>query len=245
MFKRDENGLVDGLEYKYDDQGLIDWRAMLDDKWLYPNPSSVEKGICKRNTPVSKLQDKDLCIMLGGLKELAQWRGFTSVQYAVVSASPEYVAMTCQIGWIKNFETNDISEKERSFSYRDPILFSSVADAHFRNTRSFAKNFLAAIAENRAFSRAVRNFLRINIVSDIELGEVKDQETYTEESQSCIEVDKTETLKKLMEQKNVPFEQVKDKLIKAKFKNADKITCVEEISPVWQVEIIKKLKAKK
>ena len=54
MFERDEKGLVKGLEYKYDEQGLIDWRAMLDDKWLYPNPSSVEKGICKRNTPVSQ-----------------------------------------------------------------------------------------------------------------------------------------------------------------------------------------------
>jgi len=235
MFKRNANGLVDGLEYKYDDQGLIDWRAMLDDKWLYPNPSSVERGICKRNTPVSELQDKDLCIMLGGLKELAQWRGFANVFYTVVTANLDYVAMSCQIDWIPNFETSDNKN----------IAFSSVADAHIGNTKSFAKNFLAAIAENRAFSRAVRSFLRINIVSDIELGEVKGQETYTEESQSCIEVDKTETLKKLMEQKNVSFEQVKDKLIKAKFKNADKITCVEEISPVWQVEIIKKLKAKK
>ena len=243
MFERDEKGLVKGLEYKYDEQGLIDWRAMLDDKWLYPNPSSVEKGICKRNTPVSELKDKDLCIMLGGLKELAQWRGFTSVQYAVVSASPEYVAMTCQIGWVKNFETNDISEKERSFSYRDPILFSSVADAHLGNTRSFAKNFLAAIAENRAFSRAVRNFLRINIVSDIELGEVKDQETYTEE-QSTIEIDKIQVLKKLMEQKNVSFEDIKEKLGKAGYKEAANLESVEQISPVWLIEVIKKLKKK-
>jgi|TARA_R110000744_G_scaffold91125_7_gene176959 DNA-binding transcriptional MerR regulator len=243
MFERDKKGLVKGLEYKYDEQGLIDWRAMLDDKWLYANPSSVEKGVCKRNTPASELKDKDLCIMLGGLKELAQWRGFTSVRYDVVNASPEYVAMACEISWIKNFETNNILEKESPSSHRESILFSSVADAHFGNTRSFAKNFLAAIAENRAFSRAVRNFLRINIVSDIELGEVKGQETYTEE-QSTIEIDKIQVLKKLMEQKGVSFEDIKEKLGKAGYKESKNLETVEQISPVWLIEVIKKLKKK-
>jgi DNA-binding transcriptional MerR regulator len=216
---------------------------MLDDKWLYANPSSVEKGVCKRNTPASELKDKDLCIMLGGLKELAQWRGFTSVRYDVVNASPEYVAMACEISWIKNFETNNILEKESPSSHRESILFSSVADAHFGNTRSFAKNFLAAIAENRAFSRAVRNFLRINIVSDIELGEVKGQETYTEE-QSTIEIDKIQVLKKLMEQKGVSFEDIKEKLGKAGYKESKNLETVEQISPVWLIEVIKKLKKK-
>ena len=216
MFERDKKGLVKGLEYKYDEQGLIDWRAMLDDKWLYANPSSVEKGVCKRNTPASELKDKDLCIMLGGLKELAQWRGFTSVRYDVVNASPEYVAMACEISWIKNFETNNILEKESPSSHIESILFSSVADAHFGNTRSFAKNFLAAIAENRAFSRAVRNFLRINIVSDIELGEVK----------------------------GVSFEDIKEKLGKAGYKESKNLETVEQISPVWLIEVIKKLKKK-
>jgi DNA-binding transcriptional MerR regulator len=243
MFERDKKGLVKGLEYKYDEQGLIDWRAMLDDKWLYANPSSVEKGVCKRNTPASELKDKDLCIMLGGLKELAQWRGFTSVRYDVVNASPEYVAMACEISWIKNFETNNILEKESPSSHIESILFSSVADAHFGNTRSFAKNFLAAIAENRAFSRAVRNFLRINIVSDIELGEVKGQETYTEE-QSTIEIDKIQVLKKLMEQKGVSFEDIKEKLGKAGYKESKNLETVEQISPVWLIEVIKKLKKK-
>lgn len=243
MFERDKKGLVKGLEYKYDEQGLIDWRAMLDDKWLYANPSSVEKGVCKRNTPASELKDKDLCIMLGGLKELAQWRGFTSVRYDVVNASPEYVAMACEISWIKNFETNNVLEKESPSSHRESILFSSVADAHFGNTRSFAKNFLAAIAENRAFSRAVRNFLRINIVSDIELGEVKGQETYTEE-QSTIEIDKIQVLKKLMEQKGVSFEDIKEKLGKAGYKESKNLETVEQISPVWLIEVIKKLKKK-
>lgn len=233
MFKRNSDGLVEGLEYKFDEQGLIDWRAMLDDKWLYPNPSSVDKGICKRNTDVKELEDKDLCIKLGGLKELAQWRGFANVNYTVVNANPEYVAMSCEIDWIPNFETSD----------NNNVRFAAVADAHFGNTKSFAKNFLAAIAENRAFSRAVRSFLRINIVSDIELGEVKGQETYTEE-QSTIEVNKTDILKKLMLQKNVSFEEIKEKLEKAGYKNIDKVQSVEDITPVWLIEIIKKLKKK-
>ena len=38
--KRDEDGLISdsSVSYVFDDNGFIDWRKMLDDKWLYPNP---------------------------------------------------------------------------------------------------------------------------------------------------------------------------------------------------------------
>ena len=35
--ERDENGLVKNLEYKFTEDGAIDWRAMVPLKYLYVN----------------------------------------------------------------------------------------------------------------------------------------------------------------------------------------------------------------
>ena len=51
-----------------------------------------------------------------------------------------------------------------------PVSFSAIGDASLSNTFDFAQNYLAAIAENRAFVRCVRNFLKINIVAKDEIG---------------------------------------------------------------------------
>ena len=107
-------------------------------------------------TDVSKLKDHELIILLGGIKELAQIRGYTDVSYEVVSPSPEYVIATCKITWTPNYETEG---KEVSFL---PGMLP-------HNTNEFGQIFLAACAENRAFVRCVRNFLRINVVSKEEL----------------------------------------------------------------------------
>ena len=44
-----------------------------------------------------------------------------------------------------------------------------MANATFNNTSSFATKFLETIACNRAFVRAVRNFLNVHIVGDDEI----------------------------------------------------------------------------
>ena len=76
----------------------------------------------------------------------------TNVRYEVTSPSPAYVVATCSIDWIPNYETEDRA-----------VTFSAIGDASPHNTQSFAKFFLGPIAENRAFVRCVRNFLKINI----------------------------------------------------------------------------------
>ena len=84
--QRNDRGLLEGVEYIFNEKGLIDWRKMLDNKWLYPNPS--------KNLPtqdVTKLKDYDLCILLGGIKELAQVRGYTNVEYDISCPSSDYV----------------------------------------------------------------------------------------------------------------------------------------------------------
>ena len=144
---RDSSGLITKpkIEYAFTDEGLIDWRKLVNDKWLVPNRQRTDE------TDTSKLEDKDLLILLGGIKELAQIRGYSSVEYDIRSPSLDYVVATCKITWIPNFETEDRE-----------ITFSAIGDASPHNTQSFAKHFLGPIAENRSFVRCVRNFLKIN-----------------------------------------------------------------------------------
>ena len=91
--KRNEHGLIvnDSIEYVFDENGFVDWRKMIKQEHLVPNKQKTT------DTDVSKLEDKDLIILLGGIKELAQIRGYTKVSYVVVSPSPEYVVTTCSI----------------------------------------------------------------------------------------------------------------------------------------------------
>ena len=136
--KRDENGLLTTppVAYVFNEDGSVNWRKMVKTDYL------VE-------TDVSNLEDRDLLILLGGIKELAQIRGFTNVSYNVYKATPDYFSTSCTIEWVPNYETDN-----------KVVSFSALADAHQDNTYSFASNFLAATAEKRAFVRCVRNFLK-------------------------------------------------------------------------------------
>ncbi len=223
---RDSQGLLKGVDYKFTDQGLIDWRKMLSDKWLYPNPS---KNLSTQD--VSKLKDTDLCILLGGIKELAQIRGYTNVKYDVTCPSPDYVIANCTITWVANFETE---EKE--------VTFSSLGDASPNNTDNFARQYLAPIAENRAFVRCVRNFLRISIVAQDELAKrFKDGNFQVSTPQQAEVASPTALLEKLMKEKGVDFERVKGRLVRQKYKGADKIGSVKEIPALKIFELIEDL----
>jgi len=211
---RDSQGILKGVDYKFTDEGLIDWRKMLSDKWLYPNPS---KNLSTQD--VSKLKDTDLCILLGGIKELAQIRGYTNIKYDVTCPSPDYVIANCTITWVPNFETED---KE--------VTFSSLGDASPNNTDNFARQYLAPIAENRAFVRCVRNFLRINIVAQDELAKrFKDGNFQVSTPQQAEVASPTAVLEKLMKEKGVDFERVKNRLIRQKYEEADKLDSVSQI----------------
>ena len=223
---RDSQGLLKGVDYKFTDEGLIDWRKMLSDKWLYPNPS---KNLSTQD--VSKLKDTDLCILLGGIKELAQIRGYTNIKYDVTCPSSDYVIANCTITWVPNFETED---KE--------VSFSSLGDASPNNTDNFARQYLAPIAENRAFVRCVRNFLRINIVAQDELAKrFKDGNFQVSTPQQAEIASPTALLEKLMKEKGVDFQRVKNRLVRQKYKDADKIESIKEIPALKIFELIEDL----
>jgi len=225
LVTRNKYGLIEDqtLNYVFNDDGSINWRKMVKIEHLVPNRQKTQE------TDVSKLQDKDLLILLGGIKELAQIRGYTSVEYKVVAASENYFATSCRITWLPNYETGG---KE--------VVFESLADATLNNTKSFARFFLAAIAENRAFVRCVRNFLKINIVSQEELGDAKllDDSSSVNENPTSPQ----SLLEKVMKEKNVNFEALKKRLIKDNFDNAENLNSISDIPKVKLFELIDRIK---
>lgn len=225
IITRNQYGLLENanINYVYNDDGTINWRKMVKTEYLVPNRQKTQE------TDVSKLEDKDLLILLGGIKELAQIRGYTSVEYKVVTASENYFATSCRITWIPNYETGGRE-----------IVFEALADATSSNTKSFARFFLAAIAENRAFVRCVRNFLKINIVSQEELGDAK----LLDDSNSQIDnpTSPHALLEKVMKDKGITIEQLKKKLSKEKFDNAEAIVTLSDIPKSKIFELIERIK---
>ena len=217
--KRNKHGLIEDLDggYIFNEEGMIDWRKMVKPEYLVPNRDRTSE------TDVTKIEDKDLLILLGGIKELAQIRGYTNVTYGVVSPSSDYVIATCTITWIPNYETEG----------RD-VTFSAIGDASHSNTKSFAKHFLGPIAENRAFVRCVRSFLKINIVSQEEMGV---QKAPTESS-----ADPKVLLGDLMKEKSMDFNAIKSKLIKEDYPNAQTLLSIKDIPNVKIFELLERIK---
>ena len=171
-YKRNELGLLEGVKYEYNEDGSIDWRAMVEPEHLYPNKGWFEL----RNQPmpqsVEGLADNQLLIKLSGIKELAKLRGFDTVNYEVIKCELDHVAVKCRIHWMPNFESGTYyslaNEKQQDY-FNTRVSFEDIANATINNTSSFAQKFLETIAANRAFVRCVRNFLNVHIVGADEI----------------------------------------------------------------------------
>ena len=162
---RDSLGLLQSVDYKFNEDGSVNWRAMVDSKHLFPNKSWFEARNKPMPKPVDGLQDNQLLIKLAGIKELAKLRGYTSVRYNVIKCEKDHVAVKCEISWVPNFE----NPSQESDYLPASTQFEDVANATTENTSSFATKFLETIAANRAFVRCVRNFLNVHIVGDDEI----------------------------------------------------------------------------
>jgi hypothetical protein len=222
-FARNEDGLLENpsVEYAFNEDGSVDWRKMVRKEFLVPNRSRTQE------TDVDALEDKDLLILLGGIKELAQLRGFTDVKYNVVTANLEYVCVSCEITWVPNYETEG---KE--------IKFQSIADAHAGNTNSFAVNFLAAIAENRAFTRCVRNFLKINIVGQDEIG----GKFPANQAQEEISTSPVSLLKAAIKNRKISFEDFVKKLEEEGKEYAGDLNSEQDLANIPKFEVMKLIK---
>lgn len=228
-FNRNEIGLLNNTLYKYNEDGTVDWKAMVKPEFLVPNKDKFPSGTDFTAIDVTQLDDSQLLILLGGIKDIACMRGFTKVDYNVITARQDYVAVKCNISWIPNYETAML-----------PVKFSALADAHFENTSGFGNKFLMAIAENRAFIRAVRNFLRINIVGQDEIDPKKKNEVI-EESQPT---NPANVLNKVMLEVGLNFETIKAKLIAENDTDANEWTSISDIPKKRIFEIIERIKRK-
>ena len=206
---------------------------MINKEYLVPNRDAFknQKDVNLKEIDISALPDNQLLILLAGIKELAQIRGYLNVNYDVMQAQPDYVAVKCTINWAPNYETN-----------MQPVSFSALADAHLDNTKDFAKNFLMAIAENRAFIRTVRSFLKINIVGNDEMGKTTHVDAEVEPNTSITQP--VALLQKTMEEHGVSFEQIKERAVQKKMENADSWIKIEDISPLSMFTIISGIKNK-
>lgn len=207
-FSRDSRGLLNSVQYKYKEDGSVDWRAMIRPEHLVIQKEKKEKveqqyGKKVEELDLSTIEDKYILLLLSGIKEILRIRGFKHVQQHVDFVNHEKAVVTCSIQFTGNYETN----------YND-VIFSDVASATLQNTNGFGQHFLESIAANRAFVRAVRNFLGINIVGQDEIGGKQQQSVEEDSNQSGVEISVYSILDKKITEKGFDFAKVRDNCIK-------------------------------
>ncbi len=163
-YKRNENGLLPNVPYIFNEDGMINWRKMVKPEYLAVR-KECEKEVLEKYGKKSleeidktQVEDKYLLILLPGIKALSKLRGFLAVNQHVDDVKDTKATVTCSIDFIGNYETEG-----------HVVTFSDVGSASIENTKDFGQKYLESIAANRAFVRAVRNFLGINIVGQDEV----------------------------------------------------------------------------
>lgn len=211
--KRNEYGLLEGVNYIFKTDGKVDWRKMIPSEYLVFNKErseEIERKYGKKlsELSVTEVDDKYLLILLFGIRYLASLRGFSTVRPKVDFSSETKATVTTQINWIPN---NDTEMRYESFG--------DVASATFENTNGFGRLFLESVATNRSFVRAVRNYLEINIVG---FDEIKND--YTTKTQDAPQDDPTNInnmLEKAAKDLGVNFEEFKN-TVNINYKNSIK-----------------------
>lgn len=238
--------------------GSINWRALVQPQHVYVKKGDEAKvatalGVTPQDIKEGKydttrVDDKHLVIRKAGLIELARIRGYHTAAPEVKYASRDYVVIQTHIHW-------------KEFEDQDEVVTGGVGEASPDNTSSFMRLYLAAAAENRAFSRAVRQFLNIDIVSADELGgngvepEVDSAPSVAssltpqgvlqktvEEAKSSFDKIKTASVAKF---KHDTEQLAKDPLYKAAFKADPSVwTKYEDISALDCLTLIELIKAR-
>ena len=225
MIRNKDTGLIEGKTYERKEDQTIDWRKMVPDEFLYLNPAQkpqLEKKYGKRyeDIKVSDAEDKELVLLLQGVRFLLNLRGFVSVETTLTSASPEYAAANCRIKFIPN--TENPTEQ----------VYSDSACASHENTRGFGQKYLVEMCSNRAMARCVRAYLNIGIVTREELVEGVEEVTSGNNK-----------LKDLMERKGLTFALLKSKAAQnpKKYENAESWTSLNDIPTKYYPYLIEAL----
>lgn len=166
--------------------GTVDWRKLVRAEHLYvkgEHKEAAAKLLAKPVTElynlttedIAKIPDRMLVIRKAGILELARLRGYTAAIPTVSFAQRDYVIVETLITW-------------EPFEGKAAKTTGGVGEANPENTSELGSRYLASNAQNRAFARAVRDYLEIDIVSSDELGkdgQEPEQKSYRAESQTA------------------------------------------------------------
>jgi hypothetical protein len=216
-WERNEFGLLKHIDYVFNEDGSVNWRKMIKPEYLVVNKKNFEKRNQKAPESIEGVDDKDLLILLGGIRNLAMIRGFSKFQHHPLCVQPGYAAIRTTVTWFPNFEWNNVSVESDGW-----------ADAHKNNTTGFTQLYFPSIAENRGFIRAVRNFLNIKIVGADEIGPDSMPEDEDAGTQENISGKAQDRLAELLKKHNVAFPNFKNRMIQNGF-DAEEWTSVKNI----------------
>lgn len=158
---RNDKGLLDKVSYVYNTDGSINWRKMILPQYLYPREKRDREEIEARfgkkfefldTEELSKIEDKQLLITLAGINNLAWLRGVkSSIPLQPIVTQGEVTSV-----WVVEFIPN----------CEDPygLTVAGQAAASLYSVSDRFQLHLAALAGNRAYVRAVRQALRIEIL---------------------------------------------------------------------------------
>lgn len=252
---RNTFGLYTHINYSFNEEGFVNWRAMIPTRYLYVGDNIKENKLRRDlfekkygkkpelvDLAVDKIDDKDLLITLAGIRYLAVLRGYESVKFNTLSSSnQDFTVVTCDIDWISNYESAATTQNDRGGW---GVIFSGVACASTENTNGVFKTYLPEVSSNRAFCRAVRNFLNIDVVSDEEAFEKKDESKATTNGVTPYG-NPHELLKAKLEEKGYTFAKLKDGMItKRKDKEWEKYEAIVDIPNLKVFEVLGILKQK-
>lgn len=155
---RDENGLLKHIQHPKTPEGRIDWRKLIPIQYLYVSADfetevKVAQNVkSKYDIDVTKVPDKQLVITLAGLKYLARLRGLKAVRASDLHVTDTEVTSICTVEFIPNQD--------------DPegLTVGLQASASVYSVSGKFQLYLAALAQNRAYSRAVKDALGIEIL---------------------------------------------------------------------------------
>lgn len=223
-----------------DENGNINWKAMIPAKFLYVNNDikkrqQIEKKYGKSYEELDPIKDNiadsDLICMLGGLKHLLKLRKYKSVRSSIKESGRDYASVNCSIVFKGR---QDIKGEEEDVEYSDN------ACAHTDNTTNFAKHYLLEMATNRALARCIRSFLNINVVSKEELSE---NSNLVEEAPQNDDIP-TKKLEEVMKNNNITFDMLRERMVKDSIKGAADFKSVKDVPGEIKFVYIDKIKKK-
>lgn len=217
-WKRDWQGFLPKVEYIFDENDRINWRKMIPNKYIVPNKDKFPPDTDLKSIDINTVDDSKLLVLLNGLRYIARLRGIRSVKQ-VIGGTRDFVTATCEIEFIENYEDGELT-------------FTGEADAHDYNTHSFAKNYLTAIAGNRAFCRAIRNGLGIEILAYDEVGPNNSQKEPNKKEINSTLSAAYARLQTLLIEGGIPIEVFKNRL------QQENLLTPEEVATTNQVEDI-------